>query len=126
MFCFPNRSFLTVSKQNLTTSIRIHFFFAFLLNPSTFSNTIALICARKQQLKDLKDVCSRMTSSCNCPMFSSEFAFGRFINYANICTWMHVHRKQSILWGTITWSEMGKRKGRPNTLLQVASAFAEV
>ena len=33
MFCFPNRSFLTVSKQNLTTSTRIHFFFAFLLNP---------------------------------------------------------------------------------------------
>ena len=46
-------------------------------------------------------------------MFSREFAFCLFINYAFICMWMHVHKtkfeKKTVLWGTIRWSEMGKK-----------------
>ena len=45
-------------------------------------------------------------------MFSRQFAFCLFINYAYVVTWMHVHKtkfeKKNVLWGTITWSEMGK------------------
>ena len=47
-------------------------------------------------------------------MFSREFAFFLFVNYAYIGTWMHVRKtkfekKKTVLWGTITWSEMGKQ-----------------
>ena len=34
-----------------------------------------------------------------------------FINYSYICAWMHVHGRhleETVLWATITWSEMGK------------------
>ena len=48
-----------------------------------------------------------------CVLFSQirELAFWIFINYAYICAWMHVHGrhlKETVLWATITWSEMGK------------------
>ena len=48
-----------------------------------------------------------------CVLFSQirEFALWIFINYAYICAWMHVHGrhlKETVLWATITWSEMGK------------------
>ena len=44
-------------------------------------------------------------------LFARECAFFLVINYAYICTWMHVHgttfeRNSSL--GIITWSEMGK------------------
>ena len=54
-------------------------------------------------------------------MFSWEFAFCLFINYAHIGTWMHMHKtkfekknkqtnkKKTVLWGTITWPEIGKQ-----------------
>ena len=47
-------------------------------------------------------------------MLSREFAFFLFVNYAYIGTWMHVRKtkfekKKTVLWGTITWSEMGKQ-----------------
>ena len=46
-------------------------------------------------------------------MFSRKFAFCLFINYAYIGTWMQVHKttfeKKTVLWGTITLSEMGKQ-----------------
>ena len=45
-------------------------------------------------------------------IFSREFAFCLCINYVYIGNWMHLHKTQlekTILWGTITWSEMGKQ-----------------
>ena len=44
-------------------------------------------------------------------MFSREFAFCLFINYAYVCTWMHVYKttfekKKTVLWGSVTWSVM--------------------
>ena len=45
--------------------------------------------------------------------FSKEFAFHLFIKYAYMDTWKHVRKtkfeeKKTVLWGTITWSAMGK------------------
>ena len=46
-------------------------------------------------------------------MFFREFAFCLFMYYAYIGTWMHVcetkFEKKNVLWGSITWSEMGKQ-----------------
>ena len=45
-------------------------------------------------------------------MFSREFAFRLFISQARIRTCMQSigrHLKETILWGNITWSEMGKQ-----------------
>ena len=45
-------------------------------------------------------------------MFSTEFAFCLFINYAKVArerTGIGRHLKETILWSTITWSEMGKQ-----------------
>ena len=41
-----------------------------------------------------------------------EFAFWHFINYAYICTWVHVHGrhlKETVLCDVITCSELGKK-----------------
>ena len=39
-----------------------------------------------------------------------EFALWHFINYAYICTWIHVHgrQKETVLWSAITWSKLRK------------------
>ena len=39
-----------------------------------------------------------------------EFALWHFINYAYICTWIHVHgrQKETVFWDAITCSELGK------------------
>ena len=45
-------------------------------------------------------------------MFSREFAFRLLISQARIRTCMQSigrHLKETILWGNITWSEMGKQ-----------------
>ena len=42
-------------------------------------------------------------------MFSSEFSFCLFTSYAYICTCIRRHLKETILWSSITWSEMGKQ-----------------
>ena len=44
-------------------------------------------------------------------MFSREFAFCLLVNYAYVCTWMHVYettfeKKKTFLWGSVTWSVM--------------------
>ena len=42
-------------------------------------------------------------------MFPREFTFSSFINYAYICTCIRRHLKETVLWGTITWSEIRKQ-----------------
>ena len=42
-------------------------------------------------------------------MFSREFTFSSFINYAYICTCVRRHLDETVLWGNITWSEIGKQ-----------------
>ena len=43
---------------------------------------------------------------------SQEFSFCLFISYAYICTCIRWHLKETILWSSITWSEMGKQNVR--------------
>ena len=42
-------------------------------------------------------------------MFSREFPFVFFVSYAYICTCVRPHLKETVLWGNITWSEVGKQ-----------------
>ena len=42
-------------------------------------------------------------------VFSWEFSFCLFTSYAYICTCIRRHLKETILWSSITWSEMGKQ-----------------
>ena len=42
-------------------------------------------------------------------MFSWEFSFCLFTSYAYIWTCIRRHLKETILWSSITWSEMGKQ-----------------
>ena len=41
--------------------------------------------------------------------------FSKELNYEHMCTWIHVYKpifenkKKTVLWGNITWSEMGKQ-----------------
>ena len=45
-------------------------------------------------------------------MFSREFVFCLFINYAHICLWMYVYKatfERNSSLGYNTWSEMGKQ-----------------
>ena len=54
-------------------------------------------------------------------MFSREFAFCLFINYAYGGTWMHVHKTtfekkiNTVLWGSVTWSVMRKQNHNVKT-----------
>ena len=43
-------------------------------------------------------------------MFSREFPFCLFINYAYLCTWIGRHLKEAILWGTISRGLKWKNK----------------
>ena len=43
-------------------------------------------------------------------MFSRELAFCLFNNCACIYTWIARNLKETVFWGNITWSEMGKQK----------------
>ena len=42
-------------------------------------------------------------------MFSREFLFCLFISYTPVCMWIALHLKETVLWGRITWSGMGKQ-----------------
>lgn len=42
-------------------------------------------------------------------MFSREFLFCLFISYTPVCMWIALHLKETVLWGRITWSVMGKQ-----------------